>query len=318
MLDIQNFDFSKDHFDLLISLQDALWPEPWKNWESAEMRHHDLRLIPKKCKLRLDFIKHQDNTIGFGTTAHDHWAFDPTLLDSTIVLPHNDKYLDCAQNYLDHQIERARKMNAKVFRAWSFHGSDWVKDFYTKNGFEISLLEYISELNLDKFFISDFESSISSFKKSSYVILNLEELKKLNKDWKLKLFDLWIRIEQDVPSDLNLNIEFDLWKSNVFRPWFKEEDFYIVLDGDKWVAFSTYIRSLRSRDKISTELTGVLPEYRRQSICSAVKIHALLDLKKKGFKKVFTVNEENNPMFQINLMLGFKKVGEEFGCKLSL
>ena len=43
-----------------------------------------------------------------------------------------------------------------------------------------------------------------------------------------------------------------------------------------------------------------------------------LDLKKKGFKKVLTGNEENNPMFQINLLLGFKKVGEEFGCKLSL
>ena len=90
------------------------------------------------------------------------------------------------------------------------------------------------------------------------------------------------------------------------------------MDGDKWVALSTYARSLRSRENISTGLTGVLPEYRRQGLCSAVKIHALWDLKKKGFKKVFTGNEENNPMFQINLMLGFKKIGEEFGCKLTL
>ena len=96
------------------------------------------------------------------------------------------------------------------------------------------------------------------------------------------------------------------------------EDVYIVMDGDKWVALSTYARSLRSKDKISTGLTGVLTEYRRKGICKAVKIHALLDLKKKGFKKVFTGNEENNPMFQINLMLGFKKIGEEFGCKLTL
>ena len=90
------------------------------------------------------------------------------------------------------------------------------------------------------------------------------------------------------------------------------------MDGDIWGALSTYTRSLRSRDKISTGLTGVLPEYRRQGICIAVKIHALQDLKQKGFKRVFTGNEENNVMFQINLMLGFKKVGEEFGCKLSI
>ena len=33
---------------------------------------------------------------------------------------------------------------------------------------------------------------------------------------------------------------------------------------------------------------------------------------------VLTINEENNPMFQINLMLGFKKIATEIGCKLKL
>ena len=42
------------------------------------------------------------------------------------------------------------------------------------------------------------------------------------------------------------------------------------------------------------------------------------DIKKKGYKRIFTGNEENNPMFQINLMLGFKKIGTEIGCKLKL
>jgi len=318
VLDIINFDSSDEHFALLVSLQDVLWPYPWKKWESVEMCRYHAELIPAKCKAHLDFIRHEGNVIGWGATHHNLWAFDPNLLDSTLTIPQEDKYLDCAQQYLELQIETARKMKVKVFRAWSDSGSNWFKNFYTKNGFEISLLEYISELNLDKFFIDAFESSVSRFKKSAYVISNLQELKKLNADWETKMFDLWKRIEQDVPSDLVLDLDFDLWKSSIFCPWFKEEDVYIVVDGDKWVALSTYARSLRSNDKISTDLTGVLPEYRRQGICSAVKIHALKDLKKKGFKAVLTGNEENNPMFQINLMLGFKKVGEEFGCKLAL
>jgi len=312
------FDSSEEHFALLVSLQDALWPYPWKNWESVEMCRYDAQLIPAKCKAQLDFIRHEEDVIGWGATHHDQWGFDPSLLDSTLTIPIEDKYLDCAQQYLEHQIKRARKMKVKVFRAWSYSGSEWAKDFYTRNGFEISLLEYISEINLNKFFVNDFDSSVSRFKKSAFVISNLQELKNLYADWETKLFDLWKRIEHDVPSDIDLDIEFDLWKSSIFCPWFKEEDVYIVMDGDIWVALSTYTRSLRSRDKISTGLTGVLPEYRRQGICSAVKIHALQDLKKKGFKRVFTGNEENNVMFQINLMLGFKKVGEEFGCKLSI
>ena len=318
VLDIINFDSSDEHFALLVSLQDVLWSYPWKNWESVEMCRYDAAIIPLKCKAQLDFIRHEGQVIGWGATHHDQWGFDPNLLDSTLAIPQEDKYLDCAQQYLEHQIKRARKMKVKIFRAWSDIGSDWYKDFYQRNGFEISLLEYISEISLDKFFIEDFESSVSRFKKSTYVISNLQELKKLNADWETKLFDLYERVEQDVPIDLVLDLDFDFWKSSIFCPWFKEEDVYIVVDGDKWVALSTYARSLRSNDKISTGLTGVLPGYRRQGICSAVKIYALDDLKRKGFKQVLTGNEENNPMFQINLMLGFKKVGEEFGCKLSI
>ena len=318
VLDIINFDSSDEHFALLVSLQDVLWPYPWKNWESVKMCRYDAALIPPKCKAQLDFIRYDGRVIGWGATHHDQWGFDPNLLDSTLTIPQEDKYLDCAQQYLEYQIKRARKMNVKIFRAWSSIGSDWYKGFYKKNRFEISLLEYISEINLDKFFIKNFESSVSRFDKNTYIISNLKELKKLHSDWEMKLFNLWKQIEHDVPSDINLDIELDLWKSSIFCPWFKEEDTYIVTDGDKWIALSSYTRSLRSRHEISTELTGVLPNYRRQGICSAVKLHSLLDLKKKGFKKVFTGNEENNPMFQINLMLGFKKIGTEFGCKLFL
>ena len=318
MLDIVRFNSSEEHFALLVSLQDALWPDPWKNWESVEMCRYGANLIPAKCKAQLDFIQHKGNIIGWGATHHDPWAFDPNLLDSTLTIPQEDKYLDCAQQYLEYQIKRARKMKVKVFRAWSDQGKDWAEDFYTSNGFKISLRDYISELNLDKFFIDDFKSTTSRFEKSAYSISNLKELKKLYSDWEKKLFDLWKKIEHDVPSDVNLDIDFGLWKPSILCPWFKEEDVYIVLDGDKWVALSSYARSLRSSEKITTELSGVLPEYRRQGICSAVKIYALENLKKKRFKQVFTGNEENNPMFQINLMLGFKKVGEEFGCKLSI
>ena len=53
-------------------------------------------------------------------------------------------------------------------------------------------------------------------------------------------------------------------------------------------------------------------------VADVAQVYALVDLKKKGFKKVFTCNEENNPMYKINLMLGFKKIGSEIGCKLAL
>ena len=74
MLDIINFDSSDEHFSLLVSLQDVLWPYPWKNWESVEMCRYDAALIPLKCKAQLDFIRHGGQGIGWGATHETHPA----------------------------------------------------------------------------------------------------------------------------------------------------------------------------------------------------------------------------------------------------
>ena len=41
---------------------------------------------------------------------------------------------------------------------------------------------------------------------------------------------------------------------------------------EKWIALSTYDRGDTVTDTVSTELTGVLPEYRRKSICTALRV----------------------------------------------
>ncbi len=53
---------------------------------------------------------------------------------------------------------------------------------------------------------------------------------------------------------------------------------------------------------------GVLKEFRRKGIATALKIKAIEVLLKKGVTEVRTDNEENNPMYKINVELGFKPV----------
>jgi len=53
---------------------------------------------------------------------------------------------------------------------------------------------------------------------------------------------------------------------------------------------------------------GVLKEFRRKGIATAMKIKAIEVLIKKGVTEVRTDNEENNPMYKINVALGFKPV----------
>ena len=53
---------------------------------------------------------------------------------------------------------------------------------------------------------------------------------------------------------------------------------------------------------------GVLKGFRRKGIATALKIKAIERLIPKGISEVRTDNEENNPMYRINVALGFKPV----------
>jgi RimJ/RimL family protein N-acetyltransferase len=60
--------------------------------------------------------------------------------------------------------------------------------------------------------------------------------------------------------------------------------------------------------KAWTEGLGVLKNFRREGIATALKIKAIERLLNKGVIEVRTDNEENNPMYKINVALGFKPV----------
>ena len=313
------FKSSDSDFQILYELEKSL-DYHVKNFGSIEMLKYQASLIPEKCNPKTEFLKIDNKIIGYGYSGHHSWAFDKTLLDSNLSFPCESKYLEYAQEYLEYQIANARKIKeVKTFRAWLFQGNDFMTDFYTKNGFEISQVEFVSIIDLKDFDESKFQDSFKKFNSNGFEIKTLNELQESNEDWESKLYDLWHGVEVDVPTDVvEPQKNIDEWRAHHLTPWFKPEDFFIALDGNKWVALSTYSRGDIESEVISTELTGVLPEYRRKSICTALKVFALSDIKKKGFKKVFTGNEENNPMFHINLMLGFKKIGSEIGCKLAL
>ena len=81
-----------------------------------------------------------------------------------------------------------------------------------------------------------------------------------------------------------------------------------VLD-DEYIG-STNIYSFPKAEphKAWTGGLGVLKEFRRKGIATALKIKAIEALLKKGITEVRTDNEENNPMYKINIELGFRPV----------
>jgi len=127
-----------------------------------------------------------------------------------------------------------------------------------------------------------------------------------------KLDELIWAYDQDMPIPEGIHHERPPFKQVMKMQMDFEENSYgteiVAVKNHEYIG-STDIHVYKSEPhKGWTGGLGVLKKFRRQGIATALKIKAIETLLKKGITEVRTDNEENNPMYKINVELGFKPV----------
>jgi GNAT superfamily N-acetyltransferase len=180
--------------------------------------------------------------------------------------------------------------------------------FLTKRGYKQVMRYPISRLDVAGFDPKPFAEKAAQVAASGVKILTLAEIATAVGDWKQKLYELEWEIAQDVPSPDPLTKQpFDVFQNRVLgAPGFDPEAWFIALDGDQWVGMSNLWLAQGDPDKLYTGLTGVVRSRRRRGIATAAKLRGFEYAKRRGVKVIETDNEENNPMYFLNLALGFK------------
>jgi len=158
----------------------------------------------------------------------------------------------------------------------------------------------IKKLELDKIkFYDSKEEMLTNNKKFPNHLKKLEEL-----EW---------TTGQDIP------IPEDITNTRMpFKHWLKLcHDFYensygidlIAVKNNMYIgATDIHVYPKAEPHKAWTGSLGVLGEFRRKGIATALKIKAIEKLLEKGVTEIRTDNEKNNPMYKINVALGFKPV----------
>ena len=124
------------------------------------------------------------------------------------------------------------------------------------------------------------------------------------------LHRIW-RLEMDVASDLPLPFPFtetpyEHYAKFLADPEIDLESKFLLFEEGELKGLSQLWPSKVNPTLAATGLTGVRRQFRRQRVATRLKQHAINWAAKQGIERIFTDNEENNPMYQLNLQLGFR------------
>jgi GNAT superfamily N-acetyltransferase len=187
---------------------------------------------------------------------------------------------------------------------------DQFKKFLLENKFYVGLKIREFSLDLESVDLTEYSSLLKKLDSKGIKFYDaLNEMKNFPNHYE-KLEELGWEYGKDFPMPEGIAHTRQPFEQYMkFQKLFEEKRYgieIVAVDGDKYVG-STDIHVLPKSDpyKAWTGSLGVLREYRRKGIATALKVKAFEKLRKKGVKQVRTDNEENNPMYKINVKLGF-------------
>ena len=291
-----------------LSVWNAAWPDNPATID--EWKHYDATR-DKRYWFHSEIIEVDGVTAGFANMLETFWSPAPGKYMVRIAVHPNYRRQGIATAWYDHALKTIRGRPQSITQLFSEtrEDQDAAIRFLEKRGFKMVLREPVSKLDVTAFDAAPFAATIARSAAAGIRITTLTELSQTDPDWQRKFWELDNAIMADVPApDEFVPKPLDVYvKSRFEHPAFLPSGCYVALDGDDYIGMSCLWADLSRSERLYTGLSGVRRGYRRQGIVTAIKVQSIEQFAKSyGATVIETDNEENNPMYQINLRLGFQ------------
>ncbi|MBK7894225.1 MAG: GNAT family N-acetyltransferase [Anaerolineaceae bacterium] len=181
--------------------------------------------------------------------------------------------------------------------------------FLEKRGFRQVMRWVITRMELPKFDITPFEPLISKRQTQGISFVTLPQLQQLNENWLEALHELDWQLVQDEPLPYTPKKmpQEQFKKMFIESPNVLPDGWMIALENGQTIGNSNLDKGPMPGG-LSTGFTGVMRDYRRRGLATALKALSLNWAKQAGYQFIRTGNEEHNPMLTLNKKLGFQEV----------
>ncbi len=303
---IRPFDYSDFDYEAAVKLMNQIWPddpstvETWKEGDKG----HD----PDDFKLRfIGEIKQENTTQIVAVASINEWSKRPGKFSLDLDIDPAFEGQGFDEALYNHLVKVVEDKNPVKLKMWIREDKTHRIELFQQKGFKESLRSLNSELDLLSFEFAPFAKYVDKATAAGIEIISLEELQTRDSDWMQKLYDL----EMTIASGIRYAEAFTPMGLEEFAKEFKQTNFradawFIALDGNDYVGTCSIYTEEVLEDKLSQSFTGVLPSHRRRGIGTAIKLKSIAFAKAIGAKVLETSNEENNPMYTLNIKLGFK------------
>lgn len=214
---------------------------------------------------------------------------------------------------LDQMREVAKEAAVRAMSVWTFDTTPVRNQILECDGFKLIQSAPVTRLDLQAFDPAPFRDLLQRLESEGIRITTVSEIQHERPNWKRELFDATLEMSEDMPNPHERPVDrpFEPFAEMLEnqRIWGRER-MYVALDGERVVGYSRVSPAQSTPGLVSTGLSGTVRSHRRRGVVTALKVLAAERLKNQGYEFLQTDNDATNPMYQINLKLGFKPVWE--------
>jgi mycothiol synthase len=246
--------------------------------------------------------------VGAGECEEPFWAYRPGKYHLLTFVPGRFDGQGVDEALFDHLVDLAVQRGATSLASVAQESRTSRVRMLTDRGFEPTLREQSSILEPAAFDPTPFEPVLAKVREMGVEIRSVTELEQLGVDWKRRAWELLAELLEDVPSTDRRSCEsFAHFEKRVADgDRFTPEAYFLAVHGDRFVGMSNLEPTEADPGTVPTGLTGVVRSYRRKGIATALKVAGILWAKQQGAKAIETGNVESNPMYDLNVKLGFR------------
>jgi GNAT superfamily N-acetyltransferase len=306
MLTIRPFDYSDDDYRRVLTIDAAVFDEPAESL--AEWKHDD-EVRDKAYPYYRDVVERDGRAIAYVETFQNQFAYHPQKYTCNILVDPAHDAADIRPAVLDHVLARLQDEDVIAIKSGMLDDKPEAMAFFAAYGFKRVAEEKLSKLDVTRFDAQRYAPTLARVRDGGIKIVSLRTLQAEDAQWQQKLYDLDVTVNRDIPSTGEKHYpDFAGWvKMRLEGPTFDPDAWFIALDGERYVGQSQgSINREGEPVQFNTGVTTVRRAYRRRGIATALKVRVIRYAQEEGVEEIFTTNDSLNPMYQLNLKLGFQ------------